>query len=168
MSTFKVTVERLTILPHPHANKLELAQVGLYRAVVGMGQFKDGDYAIYIPEGAILPPDLIQELGLTGRLAGKAQNRVEAVRLQGELSQGIVCLPHALEAYFENERIEAYTGEFWMSYQEWLKLEAESNDLDINAILGITQHIREAVGGRAILKSVSDDYLTRKGGTEYE
>jgi RNA ligase (TIGR02306 family) len=41
---------------------------------------------------------LISELGLTGRLAGKAGNRVKAIRLRGELSQGIVCWPTALSA----------------------------------------------------------------------
>lgn len=96
MSALKVTVEPLTVHPHPDADRLELAQVGLYRAVVAKGAFRTGEYALYIPEQAVLPPGLIEELGLTGRLAGKAKNRVKAVRLRGELSQGIVCLPAAL------------------------------------------------------------------------
>lgn len=96
MSTFQVTAERLTILPHPDADRLELAEVGLYRAVVGKGQFRTGEYALYIPEQAVLPPELIEELGLTGRLAGSAANRVKAVRLRGQLSQGIVCTPGEL------------------------------------------------------------------------
>lgn len=56
MSSFQVTAERLTIVPHPDADRLELAEVGLYRAVVGKGQFRSGDYAVYIPEQAVLPP----------------------------------------------------------------------------------------------------------------
>jgi len=96
MSSFAVTAERLTIHPHADADALELAQVGLYRAVVGKGVYKTGDYAIYIPEQAILPAPLIEELGLTGRLAGKQHDRVKAIRLRGELSQGIVCRPSAL------------------------------------------------------------------------
>jgi RNA ligase (TIGR02306 family) len=97
MSTFKVTAEKLVIHPHPNADALELAQVGLYRAVVPKGQYKTGDVAIYIPEQAVLPDELIEEIGLTGRLAGKDKNRVKAVRLRGELSQGIVCRPKAVE-----------------------------------------------------------------------
>lgn len=93
MSNFKVTVERLTIHEHPNADALELAQVGEYRAVVGKGIYKTGDYAMYIPEQAVLPPELIEELGLTGRLAGPQKDRVKAVRLRGEVSQGIVCRP---------------------------------------------------------------------------
>lgn len=97
MSTFRVTAERLTILDHPNADALELAQVGLYRAVVAKGAYRSGQFALYIPEQAVLPAPLIEELGLTGRLAGSAANRVRAVRLRGELSQGIVCVPRALD-----------------------------------------------------------------------
>lgn len=96
MSTFQVTAERLVVHPHPNADRLELAQVGLYRAVVAKGQFRTGDYALYIPEQAVLPEPLIEELGLTGKLAGGKHNRVKTVRLRGEVSQGIVCLPAVL------------------------------------------------------------------------
>ncbi|WP_328860077.1 RNA ligase (ATP) [Streptomyces sp. NBC_00306] len=96
MSTLRVTAELLTIHEHPNADALELAQVGLYRAVVAKGAYRSGDIAVYIPEQAVLPAPLIEELGLTGRLAGKASDRVKAVRLRGELSQGIVCVPSAL------------------------------------------------------------------------
>jgi hypothetical protein len=96
MSDFAVTAEHLQILPHPNADALELAVVGGYHAVVVKGAYKSGQYAIYIPEAAILPAPLIEELGLTGRLAGGNADRVKAIRLRGELSQGIVCLPVAL------------------------------------------------------------------------
>ncbi|MGW0896687.1 RNA ligase (ATP) [Streptomyces goshikiensis] len=97
MSTLRVTVEELTVHDHPNADALELAQVGLYRAVVAKGAYRSGDFALYIPEQAVLPAALIEELGLTGRLAGSASDRVKAVRLRGELSQGLVCRPRALD-----------------------------------------------------------------------
>lgn len=93
MSTLRVTAEVLTVHPHPNADALELAQVGLYRAVVAKGVYRTGDVAVYIPEQAVLPLALVEELGLTGRLAGGNSDRVKAVRLRGELSQGIVCRP---------------------------------------------------------------------------
>ncbi|MEU6509592.1 RNA ligase (ATP) [Streptomyces sp. NPDC046942] len=96
MSTLRVTAEVLTVHEHPNADALELAQVGLYRAVVAKGAYRTGEAAVYIPEQAVLPSGLIDELGLTGRLAGGEANRVKAVRLRGELSQGIVCRPKAL------------------------------------------------------------------------
>ncbi|WP_017241390.1 RNA ligase (ATP) [Streptomyces sp. SS] len=96
MSTLRVTAEVLTVHPHPNADALELAQVGLYRAVVAKGAYETGDAAVYIPEQAVLPLALVEELGLTGRLAGGNSDRVKAVRLRGELSQGLVCVPRAL------------------------------------------------------------------------
>ncbi|GAA4926160.1 RNA ligase (ATP) [Streptomyces coeruleoprunus] len=96
MSTLRVTAEVLTVHEHPNADSLELAQVGLYRAVVAKGAFRTGEAAVYIPEQAVLPAGLIEELGLTGRLAGSRADRVKAVRLRGELSQGLVCRPRAL------------------------------------------------------------------------
>ncbi|GGX49899.1 RNA ligase (ATP) [Streptomyces fructofermentans] len=96
MSTLRVTAEVLTVHEHPNADALELAQVGLYRAVVAKGAYRTGEIALYIPEQSVLPAELIEELGLTGRLAGGSADRVKAVRLRGELSQGIVCRPRAL------------------------------------------------------------------------
>lgn len=96
MSTLRVTAEVLTVHEHPNADALELAQVGLYRAVVAKGAYRTGESAVYIPEQSVLPITLIEELGLTGRLAGPGSDRVKAVRLRGELSQGIVCRPKAL------------------------------------------------------------------------
>ncbi|GAA3024706.1 RNA ligase (ATP) [Streptomyces glomeratus] len=96
MSTLRVTAEVLTVHEHPNADALELAQVGLYRSVIAKGQYRTGDTAVYIPEQSVLPAALIEELGLTGRLAGSTSDRVKAVRLRGELSQGIVCRPRAL------------------------------------------------------------------------
>ncbi|MDQ0829987.1 MULTISPECIES: RNA ligase (ATP) [Streptomyces] len=96
MSTLRVTAEVLTVHEHPDADALELAQVGLYRAVVAKGAYRTGEAALYIPEQSVLPLELVEELGLTGRLAGSRSDRVKAVRLRGELSQGIVCRPKAL------------------------------------------------------------------------
>ncbi|MEV4948472.1 RNA ligase (ATP) [Streptomyces sp. NPDC053755] len=111
MSTLRVTAELLTVHAHPNADALELAQVGLYRAVVAKGAYRSGDAAIYIPEQAVLPAALVEELGLTGRLSGKASDRVKAVRLRGELSQGLVCRPRAL-ADVDLERAAAEGTDF--------------------------------------------------------
>ena len=96
MATLRVTAERLTILAHPGADALELAKVGLFHAVVPKGAYRTGEWAVYIPENALLPDDLIAELGLTGRLAGSQANRVRPLRLRGQISQGIVCRPSRL------------------------------------------------------------------------
>lgn len=127
MSTFAVTIEQLEIFPHPNADSLELARVGGYRAVVPKGVYKTGDYALYIPEAAVLPPELLEELGLTGKLAGKEKNRVKAIRLRGELSQGIVCRPLALR----------------VQYGDGFEHADSLENLDYSFVFGITKYVPE-------------------------
>ena len=90
MSSFACTVERIKIEEHPGADALELAVIGGFRSIVKKGQFTTGDTAIYIPETSIVPDDVIEDMGLTGRLAGSKKNRVKAIRLRGVISQGVV------------------------------------------------------------------------------
>lgn len=92
MSEHKVEVVSIKVMTHPDADALELAQVGDYLSVVKKGQFSTGDLVAYIPEQSVLPDTVIRELGLEGRLAGSAKNRVKAVKLRGILSQGL-CYP---------------------------------------------------------------------------
>ena len=91
MSTFTVEVVRLDdVLPHTNADALELAVIGGYRAVVQKGIHAPGDLVLYVPEDALIPQDIVDFWGFTGKLAGKDKNRVKAIRLRGELSQGLV------------------------------------------------------------------------------
>jgi len=90
MSTFEVKVYKLIIEPMPNADRLELARVGDYVSIVGKGQYKTGDLGAYIPEQSILPEIIIEELGLKGKLSGRAGNRVRAAKLRGTLSQGLI------------------------------------------------------------------------------
>lgn len=98
MADFKAEVVRLTIEEHPNADALELARVGDYVSIVQKGAFKTGDLGVYIPEQAVLEDWLIATLGLEGRLAGKAKNRVKAIRLRGIFSQGLILPLHFEEA----------------------------------------------------------------------
>lgn len=90
MSNFAVITHRLAVEPHPDADALECARIGGYYTVVRKGDFKDGDIAAYIPEAAVLPKNIIEELQLGNHLAGPEHNRVHAIRLRGVLSQGLV------------------------------------------------------------------------------
>lgn len=96
MSTFECKVVPITILPHPNAEKLELAQVADYRCVVGKDLYKTGDLVAYIPEAAIVPEWALKHYGYwneeqnRGLLAGPNYDRVKAVKLRGEVSQGLV------------------------------------------------------------------------------
>lgn len=92
MSDFRVSVEYVSIHPHNNSDNLEIAQIGDYQSVVLKGKYKTGDLVAYIPEDSVLPDNLIEEMGLTGKLAGSRKNRIRAVKLRGILSQGI-CYP---------------------------------------------------------------------------
>jgi RNA ligase (TIGR02306 family) len=96
MTTVNVRVYPLVIEPHPSSERLAIARIGLFQAIVGADQYRTGDYAAFIPVGAIVPDDLLAEIGLTGKLAGPQFNRVKAMHLRDVLSQGIVCSPEAL------------------------------------------------------------------------
>jgi RNA ligase (TIGR02306 family) len=83
MSSFAVPVLLLDdVVPHPNADLLDMASIGDFRAIVPKGQFKKGDRAVYVPEGAVVPEWVLEKEGLVGKLAGAAKNRVKAIRLR--------------------------------------------------------------------------------------
>lgn len=90
MSEFKVEVVKVKISSHPNADAIEIAHIGDYQSIVRKGDFSNGNFVAYIPEGSVLPDELITQMGLVGRLAGAAKNRVKAIKLRGVLSQGLV------------------------------------------------------------------------------
>jgi RNA ligase (TIGR02306 family) len=128
MSTFDCAVTPITIIPHPNAEKLELAQVADYRCVVGKDLYKTGDLVAYIPEAAVIPEDQLQFFGYwseangKGLLAGSKGDRVKAVKLRGEVSQGLV---------FPVEKIKMYLGQ--------LDREFNVGD-DVAGLLGIVKY----------------------------
>ena len=90
MATFEARAYTLTIEPHPNADRIEIARVQGYQMIVPKGQYRTGDTGVFLPPNALVPEDVIEELGLTGKLAGKASNRIKPVRLRGVLSEGLV------------------------------------------------------------------------------
>ena len=90
MAELEVLVHEAEIHPHPQADALEICRIGDYQCVVAMGQFRTGDIVAYIPESSILPDELIADMGLTGKLAGKQANRITPLRLRGIVSQGLI------------------------------------------------------------------------------
>lgn len=131
MSSFAVEVVRLkNVRHHPKADRLDLVDVKGFTCVTMRDRFIGGGLAIYVPEAAVVPDELLRSgfwktceacagvgtdpvastmslssgteafdgpdcsdckgRGGTGMLAGSKGNRVKAVRLRGELSQGIL------------------------------------------------------------------------------
>lgn len=110
MAKFAVTMQRMVVEPHPNADRLEVARVLGYTCVVPKGEFRTGDVAAYIPEQSIVPDAILEEMGLTGRLAGKDHNRVRAARLRGILSQGLLYAGGALDGAAEGDDVTEALG----------------------------------------------------------
>ena len=130
MSEFAVPVMYLDdVLPHDNADLLELAKVGGYHAVVPKGAFQKGDLIIYVPEASIVPMWILEKENLVGKLSGHQKNRVKAVKLRGELSQGLV-LRAADYAHFDNDGAPLnHLRSEYLTLQE-----------DVSALLGITKY----------------------------
>ena len=103
MSSFEVAARSITLEPHPNADSIELAKIDgtEYTSIVRKdAQLHTGDVVLYIPEQAIVPPAILQSMGMwdyeknKGTLAGSQGNRVKAVRLRGVFSQGLIYVPY--------------------------------------------------------------------------
>lgn len=171
MSTFEVKVYRLEIMPHPNADAIELAKVGDYVSIVKKNDFKTGDLGVYIPEQAIVPEWILQEMGLVGKLSGADKNRVKAIKLRGVLSQGLI-FPVSGGPYGElkeapnHELFSSRAPYIWGPPQKepqrvYLKVQEGS---ELSSFLGITkwepiipQHMRGKAAGVALNITVNYD-----------
>lgn len=115
MSTFAVPIKRINAIePHPNADAIELAVIDGYRSIVKKGEFEVGSLIAYIPEDAVLPDWMLKRMGFwdedkhKGKMHGTHGNRVKAMRLRGELSQGI-CI-NLLVDYDGLPRLEIESG----------------------------------------------------------
>lgn len=92
MAQWKVTREQIQIFPHPNPEvlRLELGKCGQYQVVVGKGIFKDGSTIIFVPEKSVLPDSIADEGDRRKYLIGTEKNRVKALVMQKEITQGII------------------------------------------------------------------------------
>jgi RNA ligase (TIGR02306 family) len=88
MAEFKVIKTNIEILPHPKADRLEILKIGGYQVVVKKGDYLGNEAIIFAPEKSILPPEIA--INYQQYLKGSDKNRVGAIRLRGELSQGVI------------------------------------------------------------------------------
>ncbi len=140
MSSFACQVVRVTILPHPNAEKLEIAQVADYRCVVGKGLHQTGNLVAYIPEAGVVPEWALKHYGYwneeqnKGLLAGSKGDRVKAIKLRGEVSQGLVfpCKPVPEKAIGPALVYQGEDGKL----HHYVVQEGE----DVAGILGITKY----------------------------
>ena len=88
MSSLIVEVATIQkVLPHPNAERLELAHVKGWQCVIPKGKYTAGDRITYIPPDSVLPVELSDRLGITKYLS---KGRVRCARLRGEPSFGVI------------------------------------------------------------------------------
>jgi RNA ligase (TIGR02306 family) len=115
MSNFEVLVRQVDdVRDHPNADRLSLVRILGYEAISaklegGSHRYQVGDPVVYVPEAAVLPEDVLKQFGFwneekgIGMLAGKAGDRVKAIRLRGILSQGLI-FPTEFASELQNRR----------------------------------------------------------------
>lgn len=131
MSTIETIVTAVEVLPHEGANKLELARIGGeggFICVVGKGQFKDGDLAIYLEPDSVLSDDIMTDL--SKNKINMSSNRLKAIKIRGIVSEGLCLNP-----------------------SEWLKEMDIFEGNNVTEILGITKFEPKAPGGGNVCKA---------------
>ena len=73
MSSLIVEVSKIQkVLPHPNAERLELAHVKGWQCVVPKSRYAPGNLVTYIPPDSVLPAELSDRLGITKYLSNGA------------------------------------------------------------------------------------------------
>lgn len=92
-----VTIEAVN--PHPNADRLEIATIAGWECVIGKGQFKAGDHAIYVAVDSILPADIIQTVFKNSKILPD-RGRIKTIRIRGYVSQGLLISASALPSNY--------------------------------------------------------------------
>jgi len=69
--SYQAFITKISLRPHPNADRLQLATVLGEQVVVGMGM-TDNEWVVYFPENGKLSPDYCQENDLFPRYNGGA------------------------------------------------------------------------------------------------
>lgn len=102
MSEFHIEVVRVgPIVKHENADTLGIVKVYDYPAIVRLGDFHEGDLAVYIPVDAVVPDN--ERFAFLG-----GHRRIEAKRLRGVFSMGL--LVHADPGMVEGQDVAAQLG----------------------------------------------------------
>jgi RNA ligase (TIGR02306 family) len=136
-STFECKIHSALIIPHPNADRLELCCINGedgFKSIVGKGNYVTGDPVIFVEPDSLLSDiillklqaDLAAREAKTGGKGVKVERRVQATKIRGVLSEGLILNP-----------------------KDFLKPKDIVVGNDVAALLGVTKH-REAIGGAQI------------------
>ena len=90
MSDFAVEVVLIDeVQNHPNADRLDLVKVKGWTVVVGRGQFKQHDLAVFFPIDSVLPEALENLLFRDSKIKPK-NGRIRTTKIRGVVSQGLL------------------------------------------------------------------------------
>ena len=90
MSTYKVevcTVDK--VRHHPDAARLDIVKVKGWECITGRDDHVPGDTVIFVPPDSLVTDSFVDEFNIT-YLKGKSKNRIGAIKLRGEWSEGLI------------------------------------------------------------------------------
>lgn len=107
MSKHEIPVVRIgKIEDHPNADKLQITRVFGYTVVIGKGQFKEGDFGVYIPPDYEVPTNLPEFAFLAKE--GQTHHRIRVSKRRGVISQGLLipAPPVVQQRHLSSEELE--------------------------------------------------------------
>jgi RNA ligase (TIGR02306 family) len=122
MATFEVLAKRiLEIVSIENADAIELARIDGFYSVVRKNQFSVGQIVLYLPEQAVVPENILQAINLwdyekgKGKLTAASGAVIKAIKLRGQLSQGIVVDEEVLQTILNDKTFNLVENQ---DYQE--------------------------------------------------
>lgn len=127
------------ILPHPNADRLEITFVEGYQIVTGKGNFKTGDFAVYIPPDSVVPQTeafkfIWQDHVDIDSKVPERRRRITVKRLRKEYSEGLL-MPVA-DLLFQVGENGQHEGLFFNG-------KALNVGDDVAALIGVTHYVPE-------------------------
>ena len=90
MSTYTVEVCTVDeVRHHPDADRLDIVKIKGWECITGRDDHILGDTVIFVPPDSLVTDSFVNEFNIT-YLKGKGKNRIGAVKLRGEWSEGLV------------------------------------------------------------------------------
>jgi RNA ligase (TIGR02306 family) len=97
----------LQVSPHENADRLDVVTVKGWNCIVGKGQYKVDDLAIFVPPESIVPSTIIEKYNL-GYL--KKNGRVGTIKLRKVVSQGLILDLPTGKKYKEGDNVAEELG----------------------------------------------------------
>lgn len=106
-STFKVPLtEIVDIIPHPKADRLEVAIIYGFQVIIQKGRYKVGDEVIYVPIDSILPQNIEDKLFPPESKIKLTKHRIRQIKIRGLASQGMIIDPLEINEFVDTAHHE--------------------------------------------------------------